>query len=138
MRNLIYNNDLANIARNHSKDMALSNYFDHVNLKGMDPTARAQYQGFRTKRMLSGNRYLDGIGENIFKCAMWKNETTYYGTNTIYNWYTQDEIISLIVNGWMQSPGHKANILNNTYINEGIGVYVDEPSKQILITEDFW
>lgn len=37
-------------------------------------------------------------------------------------WHTSGEVISETVQGWMNSPGHKANILEESYNESGIGV----------------
>ncbi len=54
---------------------------------------------------------------------------------TKVDWSTQPDIESSIVQGWMQSPGHRANILNANYTEEGIGVA--EVNGFIIVTEDF-
>ncbi len=40
----------------------------------------------------------------------------------MFTWSDQDEIEHSIVEGWMESPGHRANILNENYTETGIGV----------------
>lgn len=42
------------------------------------------------------------------------------GENLAYGYNTPEEVVT----GWMNSPGHKANILNESYNNIGIGVYI--------------
>lgn len=42
------------------------------------------------------------------------------GENLAYGYNTPEEVVS----GWMNSPGHKANILNNSFNKIGIGVYI--------------
>lgn len=41
------------------------------------------------------------------------------GENIAYGYNTPE----LVMNGWMNSPGHRANILNANYNNIGVGVY---------------
>lgn len=42
---LIWNNLAAHIAKNHSEDMAINNYFDHYNLEGKSPFERMRENG---------------------------------------------------------------------------------------------
>jgi len=37
-------------------------------------------------------------------------------------WYSLDKVVSETVTGWMNSPGHKANILDENFDQSGIGV----------------
>lgn len=41
-----------------------------------------------------------------------------------------------VVQGWMNSSGHRANILNNNFTNIGVGV-AEDPSGKILWTQIF-
>jgi len=49
--------------------------------------------------------------------------------------YTQDEIIDLALNGWMNSPGHRENILYKDYTHGGIGVV--KINEYYIITHNF-
>ncbi len=37
-------------------------------------------------------------------------------------YYTDEEVVSAAVEGWMNSPGHRANILNKQYNQTGVGI----------------
>jgi uncharacterized protein YkwD len=89
------------IATGHSADMVARRFFDHVSPDGIDPEGRARVAGWRA-----------GIGENIA-------------------WGTEGQgSPAAIVNGWMHSPGHRANILKPEYREIGIGISVgDGPSE---------
>jgi uncharacterized protein YkwD len=41
------------------------------------------------------------------------------------------EIAQSTVSGWMESPGHRENILTSTYDSEGIGITVSSDDKVI-------
>lgn len=110
---------LASIARGHSQDMATNNFFSHTNLRGQDPTARAAAAGYAIRRDLGGNRYSIGIGENIGKMPT---------GNVIGHGYVNNDpesIAQAMVQAWMESPGHRENILNTQYVRIGIGVAYD-------------
>jgi len=125
---------LGDIAQKHSQDMAIKNYFDHVNLKGEDPTARGLESSYRCYKDY-GSYYTDGIAENIFQNNLY-NSVTYYNGIPIYDWNTLEEIAQSTVKGWMNSPGHRKNILTSTYDKEGIGIAISS-NNEVLITEDF-
>jgi uncharacterized protein YkwD len=110
---------LASIARDHSQDMATNNFFSHTNLRGQDPTERASAAGYAIRRDLGGNRYSVGIGENIGKMPT---------GNVIGQGYVNNDpesIARAMVQAWMESPGHRQNILNTQYVRIGVGVAYD-------------
>jgi uncharacterized protein YkwD len=80
-------------ARAHSQDMHARGYFDHNSPDGKTPWDRIKASGY-----VGAGR---GFAENI---AMG------YAT------------AQAVVNGWMNSPGHRANILNCSLKAVGIGV----------------
>lgn len=79
------------VAYNHSVDMDLRDFFDHVNPDGLNPFQRMQAAGIG----------YSAAGENI---------AAGYPT------------AAAVMNGWMNSPGHRANILNGNFTEIGIGV----------------
>jgi uncharacterized protein YkwD len=126
---------LADIAENHSADMAANNYFDHVNPAGQSPTDRGTAAGYSCRKEY-GTYYTYGIAENIFQNNLY-TEVTYYSNGTyVYDWTSQEQIAQTTVGGWMNSSGHRKNILTPTYDREGIGVAVSADDK-VYITEDF-
>jgi len=133
---LQYDDKLADIARAHSQDMANRNYFDHNNPEGDGPTERAIKAGYPVHKELGGGWYSDGIAENIHKGWLY-SQITYIGISTTYDWYTQAEIAYNCVNGWMNSPGHRQNILTSSYDKEGIGVSISN-DYAVYVTQDFW
>ena len=136
LSSLSYDTDLADIARAHSQDMAINNYFSHYNLKGQDPTDRAKAAGYNCYKDLGGGWSSDGIAENIYQNNLY-DTMTYYDNVPVYDWNSQSEIASSTVTGWMNSPGHRQNILSSSYDKEGIGVAISSDYK-VYITQDFW
>ncbi|MDZ7726468.1 MAG: CAP domain-containing protein [Candidatus Campbellbacteria bacterium] len=49
--------------------------------------------------------------------------------------YTEDEIVDLTIEGWMDSPGHRENILYPDYTHSGIGVV--RVNEYLIITHNF-
>ncbi|MEO1271126.1 MAG: CAP domain-containing protein, partial [Myxococcota bacterium] len=83
LRELACHSGLGQVAREHSQDMAVRGYFDHVNPEGEQPWDRMERNG------VTGWR---SVGENIAA-----------------GYPTPQEVQE----GWMNSPGHRANILNS-------------------------
>ena len=132
---LKYDYELSDIARSHSQDMAINNYFDHYNLEGQGPTDRAKSAGYNCYKDF-GSYYVDGIGENIFQNNLYAC-ITYYNNVPVYNWLSQDKIAKSTVDGWMTSYGHRENILKSSYDKEGIGISISSDYK-VYVTQNFW
>lgn len=131
---LEYDAELVLIARNHSEDMAENDYFEHDNLKGMDPSERAEAAGYSCFKNY-GEYYTNGLAENIWQGWLY-DSITYINGVPFYNWLSNDEIAQQAADGWIDSPGHRSNILGANYDKEGVGVGISSDSK-VYITEDF-
>ena len=125
---------LAAIALGHSADMAANDYFSHTDLSGNDPTGRGNAAGY-TCRKDYGSYYTIGIGENIFQNNLYTSASCEDSVCT-YAWTSPEDIAQSTVTGWMNSPGHRKNILTATYDREGIGVAISSDNK-VYITENF-
>lgn len=128
---LSFDSSLAAIARGHSQDMAKNNFFEHVNLQGLSPADRGNQQGYPCRKDY-GSYYTFGISENIFKTH---HDTTYNGI-TVNDFESIEVIAQKTVNGWMNSPGHRKNILTSTFDREAIGVGIASDDT-VYITENF-
>ena len=133
---LQYDAELAVIARAHSQDMTINNFFSHNNLEGQDPTDRAKAAGYNCYKDLGGGWFSDGIAENIYQNSLYDG-ITYYDGVPVYDWNSQSEIAFSTVIGWMNSYGHRQNILSSSYDKEGIGVAISS-DDEVYITQDFW
>ena len=86
------NTKLYEAALGKANDMFLNQYFEHVSLLGVDPGKLVQNYGYD---------YIVA-GENLI----------------LGNFSTEKEVID----NWMASPGHRANILNNRYTEIGVAI----------------
>ena len=133
---LSWDERLVRIARYHSKDMAKRDYFAHESPEGEDLEIRYKKFGYFC-RISVGNLIYSGA-ENILLTHAYNSY--YYdpltGKITEYVFNTIDDISYDTVDGWMNSEGHRQNILASFFLREGIGVYVDSDGE-IYITEDF-
>jgi uncharacterized protein YkwD len=100
---LSWSDGLYDCAKAHSNDMCDRGFFDHVNPDGEDPSARGElgHAGSYTFASIVPSPFSWGIAENI---AMGQTSPTQ------------------VMTGWMNSPGHRANILNTSYTHIGIGL----------------
>jgi uncharacterized protein YkwD len=104
-----WDDQLAAVARNYSAQMARERFFDHTDRSGNSVNDRADRAGVSHWRR---------IGENLFMCAGIR------------------DISSFAVDQWMNSPGHRNNILDRKFNATGIGI-ARARNGQIYVTEVF-
>ena len=125
---LAYDHHLAFIARGHSRDMAHYDFLGHVNGQGESPSARATRKDYR----FDGGNF-SGIGENCYQ--LWG--VGHYKSGQKYNKDLQ-RLATEAVHGWMNSPGHRRNILNSRYRVEGIGFARSRKHRgKVYLTQNF-
>ena len=107
--NLNWDDDLARLARNYSRQMARESFFSHFDRNGDSVVERAEK---------SNVRGWSRIGENLFFCEGY------------------DNFDSLAVRGWMNSSEHRRNILDRQFNTTGIGVAATRDGR-IYITQVF-
>jgi uncharacterized protein YkwD len=132
---LDWSDDLADLARQHSEEMARLGYFDHSDKAGADPTERAIQAGVASFK-LSDQYVMQGIGENLFLTHMFADYTVEQDKVLEVNWKTIDEIAEQAVDGWLNSPTHRANLLSNVYDEVAIGAALGE-NQTVFITQNF-
>jgi hypothetical protein len=107
-------------AQRHTEDMAFGDYFDHVGQRGDTPLQRLRAAGYVYNRRIGYE-----VGENIA-----------WGTLSLAT-------PAAIVEAWVHSPAHLANILNGRYRDTAIGVSPHPPSSMAhgqagaIYTQDF-
>jgi uncharacterized protein YkwD len=117
---LIEDPRLTGAAAGHSRDMDENDYFSHTSPSGQTLLMRIQASGFIPNANVGYT-----LGENIAWGTLW------LGTPRA------------IVKAWMESPGHRANILNGSYRYTGIGIDPSLPSGMSngqpggMYTQDF-
>ena len=106
---------LAQAAAGHSRDMVRRGFFDHVSPGGGTMQERIDKAGW-----FSGARSY-AFGENIA-----------WGGGELAS-------PARIVEGWMESAGHRHNILNRRYTELGVGVALGTPAEHdgATYTTDF-
>lgn len=133
---LSYDSFLADIARGHSWDMVVRNFFEHENPDGKNARARGEAAGYPCKKDY-GTYYTEGLSENLYQGYRYNNYwTSPNGTIVKREWNTLEQVAEQAVNGWMNSEGHRKNILDTHFTQEGIGVAFSSDDK-IYVTENF-
>lgn len=106
---LKWTSDVAEVARRHSEDMARKGYFAHQNREGELVPDRLKKAGIA----------FTVSGENIFKCLNYP------------------DAVEKAIEGWMASPGHRANILNKEVTETGVGIFKVKDKSEYYITQNF-
>jgi uncharacterized protein YkwD len=109
---LEYSQDLENVARFHATDMLRDGYFAHDAPNGTGPGERYDRRGIACS-----------AGENI---AMTHAKVTVLTEDGSEYYETNEGLAEGIVNQWMNSTGHRENILRPRFYAEGIGVRIVE------------
>ncbi len=102
------NDKLSTAAQKHADYLALSGTFSHSGFGGSRPSARVDDEGYQW-------RY---IAENI---ALGD-----------FSFRTGAESVENVMKGWMDSPGHRANILGD-YQDVGFGISQDKQGRRIWV-----
>jgi uncharacterized protein YkwD len=135
LKSLQWDQSLAEIAYDHSRDMAERGYFDHLSPEGEDFADRYAEHRYRKETHVGDTVYVGGENlslTNVVRSYTYDPET---GQVHSYEYNDLEELARSTVQGWMDSPGHRENILT-PFSREGIGIYVTAEGE-IYITENF-
>jgi len=125
------NSKLVAIARAYSQEMAKNNLLSHQDPQGKDYSDRYSDTGF-TCRIIDG-RYIYNGGENLYLIHLGKTLSPF---GSVVEYYSQDELARQVVDGWMNSSGHRETILRDLWQSEGVGVSITNDGK-IYVTQNF-
>ena len=106
-----YNGTMEYYARIKSQDMGDRGYFDHNNPEGELITAQMQRDGVSYSSWGENIAYIGGVSD----------------TTTLANQF---------MTNWMNSSGHRANILSSNFTSIGIGVY--KVGNTVYATQEFY
>lgn len=116
---LHYHEGLEDDAQEHSQDMSRRGFYAHENPEGDGPQERT------TTRCR--------VGENINKIRWGDRYET--PTGDVVTLESEHDLAEQVVDEWMNSPGHRENILDGRYASEGIGVAID--GDEVYVTQMF-
>lgn len=116
---------LRDVARGHSDDMIQRRFFEHTNPDGHDSAWRIS---------VAHRRLIGGTGENIWRYAT----TLEYDDGKRFSTpitLSATQIAEKAMTGWMNSPGHRANILRPQFTHLGVGMSLVK--GETTITQNF-
>lgn len=108
---LAYNSTMEKYARIKSQDMGDKNYFSHEDLNG---------------NMITSKMEADGVSYRA-----WGENIAYIGGSVDANTLAQQ-----FMTNWMNSAGHRANILSTDFDSIGVGVY--KVGNKVYATQEFY
>ncbi|WP_254546252.1 CAP domain-containing protein [Halomarina pelagica] len=122
---LAFDVDLRRIARYHSADMAEREYFAHTSPDGETVADRYDRFDYECRVPTDAFEYATA-GENLFYVR--------FSAATL----DEAEIARRAVEGWLDSPPHRRNLLAEFWRREGIGVAVDGGlPATVYVTQNF-
>ena len=108
---LTYNNTMQKYARIKSQDMGDNNYFSHEDLNGNLITTKMKNDGVSYRAWGENIAYIGGVSD----------------ANALANQF---------MTNWMNSSGHRANILSTNFSSIGVGVY--KIGNKVYATQEFY
>lgn len=105
---------LRSVARLHSIDMVAKSYFAHNSPDGKTPADRLTAAGIGFSAWAENIRWVSAPRTNVAHDIMYEAGS-----------------------GWMNSPGHRANILNPNMTQLGVGVYLNSARTRYYATQLF-
>jgi uncharacterized protein YkwD len=105
--------ELRNVARAYSNDMLVRRFFDHTTPDGVS---------FHERISAHYRHWVSFTGENIWSAWGYKTSNT-------------QNLAKEMVDDWLSSPGHRANMLDPDFTHLGVGVSVRNGT--ILATQEF-
>jgi len=118
---------LTRIASDRSKDMIGRDYFSHYDPQtGQEPFLRY---------LQATNYAYRYAGENI---AELKNDAGWVPPwLTVAARYNPTDLASEFAQGWLNSPEHRANIMNGNYRRTGVAIAIGADGRRIVATQVF-
>ncbi len=131
MPELIHDPAIGAIATGHSENMVQFGMFHEI--QGKDPTDRALDAGYTCEAQRSDGSYTYGLSENIYE---FPRLISSWDTGKPAEYIEDSQTLAQgLVEGWMNSPGHKENILDPFARRIGVGIAIQESQEGKWIHE---
>ncbi|WP_218969714.1 CAP domain-containing protein [Candidatus Synechococcus spongiarum] len=124
LRSLTHDPAISTIAREHSRDMAKFGLYHEIH--GKNPTDRALEAGYDCRAYRGDGSYSFGLSENIYKYPKISEWSGRLMEIVPISFHSDQTMASALVKGWMNSPGHRRNILDISARRIGVGVVIRE------------
>ena len=137
LASLRWSAQLAAAATKHSEDMAWRGYFNHVSPDGATPADRAEAEGLVCETPVQDGVRRVGVLENLYLTTAYERIRERRTGDSVVrevDWFTAGEIAARVVQGWLDSPGHRENLLEGSAVAAGVGVAQAEDGR-VYITQ---
>ena len=111
VQELDYNSTMQKYARIKSADMGDKGYFSHEDLQGNLITVKMKNDGVKYNAWGENIAYIGGVSD-------------------------QNQLAKQFMDNWMNSPGHRQNILSQNFKSVGVGVY--KVGNRVYATQEFF
>ena len=132
--------ELSSIARAHSKDMCSRGFFSHQNPDGDDPTQRARKAEFSGLSKNAEGKPRSGLSENIARVGRYSSIRQSTRNEKVVGrkirWQSEAMLARQIVQGLIDSPEHKKNLLDPTKDYLGVGIHFFR--EHVFVTQNFF
>lgn len=133
VRPVEFSPELSLIARKHSQDMARHDYIGHTEPDGDTVSDRLSQHpnpcpGYTNSKFLHG--------ENAGG-THWRKQTSFYGSEETVRVTHESDVARALVTAWMNSEGHRRNMLYGGWEMVGIGIAINESTDQVYVTQLF-
>ena len=129
---------ISEIAHSHTRDMLQQQTFSHT-LRGEGPTERALKAGYDCRAYHPDGSYSYGLSENIAKHPRIKLFQGPPGGQVPVTYALDSEAMAMeIVTEWINSVGHRQNILDPDSRRFGVGVIVHQSVQHDFRFEEVW
>ena len=108
---LTYNTTMEKYARIKSQDMGDNNYFSHTDLSGNYITTKMNADGVTYRAWGENIAYIGGVSDPT-------------------------ALANQFMTNWMNSQGHRENILSTNFSSIGVGVY--KIGNKVYATQEFY
>ncbi len=127
---LTHDPSISDISRSHSEKMIQFGYSHTV--QGMNPTNRATAAGYNCRVYQADGSISYGVSENITKhprITKWSG-TQYQAVYRLITFAGDSQAMARnLVDAWMESPGHRANLMHAEARSIGVGVAILESQQ---------
>jgi len=131
---LAWHGELAAIAQKHSTDMVGRDYFSHASPEGTSMRERYEQAAYECAVQVGEEIYVGA--ENIAMHTLYRRVRIDSAGRRHYDWLDDAALARKVVSGWLQSAGHRQNMLAPHWQREGIGLAFNA-DYEVLITQNF-
>lgn len=121
---LVFSGDLSRVARSYSQQMATEGFFSHTSPSGTNAMERVSMADIKRCKI---------VGENLAQTWWKQTVTTVSGVET---YTTFSELSQGVVAQFMNSPGHRENMLRPEWGEIGVGTAITTDGK-VYVTQIF-